>query len=128
MSCGTAKGWRLAAAAGAAAGLADVATAGWAHLDAAGHAQRRIGRGALLRLDELRRRVHLGWCRLRPGLVRWCVLDGYAAAQRLRIEVLFGRSGGSGAVVLRHGPGALLGREDAEFRPLLQGQVLDREP
>src|SRR5437763_13724280 len=34
----------LAAAAGAAAGLADVAGAGRAHLDAAAHAQRRVGR------------------------------------------------------------------------------------
>src|SRR3954452_5543905 len=71
----------LAAAAGAAAGLADVAAAGRAHLDPAGHAQRRVGRGALLLLDQLGRRVDLD--RRRPGgrVVRR-MLDRDAVAKR----------------------------------------------
>src|ERR1035438_1994946 len=43
----------LAAAAGRTAAFADVAAACWAHLRAAGEAEWRVGRPALLRLDEL---------------------------------------------------------------------------
>jgi hypothetical protein len=43
-----------AAPGGAATAFADVAGTGWAHLHAAGQAERRVGRGALLRLDQLR--------------------------------------------------------------------------
>src|SRR3954452_13541402 len=119
----------LAAAAGAAAGLADVAGTGGAHLDAAGHAERCVGCGALLRLDELGRGTHLRRRRLHACLVLGrCVLDRHAATQCLRVEVLLRRSGGCGAVVLCDGLRALLGGEDAELGALLVGQVLDRKP
>src|SRR5689334_1733455 len=48
-----------AAAAGASAALADVAGAGGAHLRAAGHADRRVGRDAAELLEQLCRAVHV---------------------------------------------------------------------
>src|SRR5215472_19046261 len=53
---------QLAAAAGRAATLADVAAAPRAHLGAAGQAKRRVGDPALVRLDQLGRSSRPGGC------------------------------------------------------------------
>src|SRR3954471_15401305 len=120
----------LAAAAGAAAGLADVAAAGRTHLHTAGQAQRRVGGGALLLLDQLGRRVNLDRRRLGRGLLDG-VLERNTVAQRLRVDVLRGRCRRSGAVrpcikLLGHGRRPLLGGEDAELSTLLVRQVVER--
>src|SRR4051812_44561163 len=119
-----------AATGGAAAGLADIARTGRTHLDPAGQAERRVGRSALLGLDELRRGPGLGRPRLVGRVLTRNVLDRNAVAQRLRVQLLLRRrrSRGGAAIVLRDGRGPLLGGEDAELGPLLVRQVVQREP
>src|SRR4051812_42179582 len=110
------------AAGGAAAAFADVAGAGGAHFGATGEAERGVGAGALLSLDQFGGGVGGGG---RPGFflgdLGGGLLDRGGGAHADHVDLAAASLGVEGG-------GPLLGGEDAEFGPLVVRQEVQRQP